>query len=223
MWPYRYVYNAPLVKLILNMYGLLGLAPLFFLTEVPFLAFKYSKWCGYIDMFIHSPGDTDSKYTVEPQSYEPHQQPTGKIKSKSTTNFFYFPHFLHMPTLSQFICCSCYPPFLRRNYFSPFLLLPVVQGTLWLLVLLLNIRVNLNIEQKLDILKKLDQGSIISSITTEFGVGKSTVFDIKNSREKIIKFAGEVQDDNSLINQCIVRRADDDAHDRAIHQWFIQE
>ena len=84
-------------------------------------------------------------------------------------------------------------------------------------------RVTLTIEQKLDILKKLDQGSTMSSIASEFGVGKSTVFDIKNSREKIIKFAGEAQDDSSLKSRCIVRRADDDAHDRAIHHWFIQE
>ena len=46
------------------------------------------------------------------------------------------------------------------------------------------------------------------------------MFDIKNSREKIIKFSGEAQD-SSLTNLCIVRRAD--AHDRAIHHWFIQE
>ena len=84
-------------------------------------------------------------------------------------------------------------------------------------------RVTLTIEQKLYILKKLDQGSTMSSIASEFGVGKSTVFDIKNSREKIIKFAGEAQDDSSLKSRCIVRRADDDAHDRAIHHWFIQE
>ena len=70
-------------------------------------------------------------------------------------------------------------------------------------------RVTLTIEQKLDILKKLDQGSTMSSIATEFGVGKSTVFDIKNSREKIIKFAGEAQDHSSLKNRCIVRRADE--------------
>ena len=84
-------------------------------------------------------------------------------------------------------------------------------------------RVTVTIEQKLDILKKLDQVSTMSSIASEFGVGKSTVFDIKNSREKIINFVGEAQDDSSLKSRCIVRRADDDAHDRVIHHWFIQE
>ena len=49
------------------------------------------------------------------------------------------------------------------------------------------------------------------------------MFDIKNIREKVIKCAGEAQDDSSLKNRCIRRRDDDDAYDRAIHQWFIQE
>ena len=52
---------------------------------------------------------------------------------------------------------------------------------------------------------------------------ENPLFDIKNSRENIIKFAGEAQNYSSLNIRCIVRRADDDAHDRAIHQWFIQE
>ena len=32
----------------------------------------------------------------------------------------------------------------------------------------------------------------------EFGIGKSTVYDIKASREKILKFALEAQDEKSL-------------------------
>ena len=37
----------------------------------------------------------------------------------------------------------------------------------------------LSIEQKLDILKKLDQGSSLASVAEEFGVGKSTIYDLK--------------------------------------------
>ena len=32
----------------------------------------------------------------------------------------------------------------------------------------------------------------------EFGIGKSTVYDIKASREKILKFASEAQDEKSM-------------------------
>ena len=39
----------------------------------------------------------------------------------------------------------------------------------------------------------------MSSLATEFGVGKSTLFDIKNSREKTVKFAGEAQLSEKLM------------------------
>ena len=84
-------------------------------------------------------------------------------------------------------------------------------------------RITISIEQKLKILKKVDEGQSLSSIATEFGVGKSTVFDIKKSREKIMKFATEALDESSIKKRCIVRRADDDSFDKAMHLWFTQE
>ena len=41
VWPYRHAYDIPLVTLILNIYiyGFVDLAPFFFLTKAPFLAF----------------------------------------------------------------------------------------------------------------------------------------------------------------------------------------
>ena len=62
----------------------------------------------------------------------------------------------------------------------------------------------------------------MSSLATEFQVGKATVYDIKNSKDKIITFACEAQDVSSLKNSWIVKRASDDGHDRAIHQCFFR-
>ena len=84
-------------------------------------------------------------------------------------------------------------------------------------------RITISIEQKSNILKKVDEGQSLSSIATEFGVGKSTVFDIKKSREKIMKFATEALDECSIKKRCIVRRADDDSCDNAMDLWFTQE
>ena len=45
LWPYRYAYHVPLVTLILNMYGFLGLAPFFFLAKVPsFFIIQKEVW-----------------------------------------------------------------------------------------------------------------------------------------------------------------------------------
>ena len=45
--------------LILNIYGFVGLVPLFSGEST---IFEYRKGRGHIDMLIHSPGDNDSKY-----------------------------------------------------------------------------------------------------------------------------------------------------------------
>ena len=57
VWPYRYAYDIPLVTLILNIYGFVGLVPFFsFLAKVSFLAFfKCRKGCGHIDMLLMFP------------------------------------------------------------------------------------------------------------------------------------------------------------------------
>ena len=67
VWPYRYAHDIPLVTLIQNVNGFLGLAPVFFFFfPCPkyhfWLFFKYKKWCGHVDMLIIFPCDTDSKY-----------------------------------------------------------------------------------------------------------------------------------------------------------------
>ena len=72
-------------------------------------------------------------------------------------------------------------------------------------------------------LKKIDQGISLASIAEEFGVGKSTVYDLKASRQKVMKFATETQDERCLKKRYIVRKADDDDFDKAIHFWFMQE
>ncbi|XP_062499058.1 jerky protein homolog-like [Corticium candelabrum] len=84
-------------------------------------------------------------------------------------------------------------------------------------------RVNLSIEQKIEILEKLDRGISNTAIASEYSIGKSTVTDIQKSRSKITQFAVEAKDSSSFKKRCIVRRADDDQFDKAMHLWFTQE
>ena len=58
----------------------------------------------------------------------------------------------------------------------------------------------------------------------EFVLGKSTVSDIKRGRKKIMKFgATESTDPSCLKKRCIVRKANDEVFDNAMHLWFTQE
>ena len=46
-------------------------------------------------------------------------------------------------------------------------------------------RVTLSIEQKFTILKKITGGASLSYIAKEYGIGKSTVSDIKKNEDKL--------------------------------------
>ena len=54
--PYRYANGVPLVTLIPNIYGFVGLALSFFWQKYHFFAFfKYRKGCGHIDLLMTFP------------------------------------------------------------------------------------------------------------------------------------------------------------------------
>ena len=61
-------------------------------------------------------------------------------------------------------------------------------------------RVTITIKQKFYFFKEVGSGSYMSSLATEFQVGKTTVYGIKNSKDKIITFVCEAQDVSSLKN-----------------------
>ena len=81
----------------------------------------------------------------------------------------------------------------------------------------------LSIEKKLEILQKLDNGVSCAMICSEYDLGKSTVSDLKRDQGKIRKFAKEAKDSGMVAERCLVRRADDDRFDKAMHLWFSQE
>ena len=47
------------------------------------------------------------------------------------------------------------------------------------------------------------------------------IYDLKASRQKIMKFVTETQDEKCLKKRCIVRKADDDTFDKAVHFSFM--
>ena len=54
-------------------------------------------------------------------------------------------------------------------------------------------RVVLTIQQKLEVIKLLDSSISYTIICEKFGIGRSTVSDIKSNREKLLKFNMELQ------------------------------
>ncbi len=84
-------------------------------------------------------------------------------------------------------------------------------------------RVVLNIEDKLKICDKIEQGRSFASVAAEFNVGKSTIHDIIKSKAKLQSFLTEIHDGDCIKKRKIVRRADLHELDRAVYLWFVQQ
>ena len=84
--------------------------------------------------------------------------------------------------------------------------------------------VTLSIREKLTVLKKIAGGASLASIAKEYGIGKSSVSDIKKNEEKLKKFASGMEnfsvDSKSRKIMCL---ANDDELDQALFSWFVQE
>ncbi|GFV35504.1 jerky protein homolog-like [Trichonephila clavipes] len=80
----------------------------------------------------------------------------------------------------------------------------------------------LNIETKLEILKCLVKGESVASLAQFYNVGKSTVSDIKKSRETILNFALKLDSEDGWKKRKTMREANDVVLDRALYLWFSQ-
>ncbi|GFT06791.1 jerky protein homolog [Trichonephila clavipes] len=80
----------------------------------------------------------------------------------------------------------------------------------------------LNIQTKLEILNRLAKKESEASLTQFYNVGKSTIFDIKKSRESILNFASKLDSKDGLKRRKTMREANDAVLDRALYLWFSQ-
>ncbi|KFM57181.1 Jerky-like protein, partial [Stegodyphus mimosarum] len=59
-------------------------------------------------------------------------------------------------------------------------------------------RVVLTMKDKINIIIRLKQGESGSKLADEYGVGKSTISDIKKNSESILKYVSDSEDDSLL-------------------------
>ena len=83
-------------------------------------------------------------------------------------------------------------------------------------------RVLLTIFQKVEILKKLQHGSSVKMIQEEYNVGKSTIYDLRSDKEKILQYAAECESANVMKNRRTMKPAKFDELDRVLYEWFKQ-
>ena len=81
----------------------------------------------------------------------------------------------------------------------------------------------LTIEQKVEILNELSRGVSATILSERYGVGKSTVSDIKKNKDSILNFKRKVTDMGMNKKVKIMKLGDDMKHDEAVYIWLKQK
>ena len=79
-----------------------------------------------------------------------------------------------------------------------------------------------SIEKKLEICCRHEMGQSYTSLSKEYGLGKSTIHDIVQSEDRLTEYAIEIQH-ASGPKRSIIRRSKYDELDKALHLWFLQK
>uniref|UniRef100_UPI00398EA6BC jerky protein homolog n=1 Tax=Pristiophorus japonicus TaxID=55135 RepID=UPI00398EA6BC len=81
---------------------------------------------------------------------------------------------------------------------------------------------SLSIAKKVELLQRLDRGASVRRVSEEFGVGISTIYDVKNQKEQIMKFYAESDVQNEMNKRKTMHKPKIDELDRVMMEWWRQ-
>ncbi|XP_069852903.1 jerky protein homolog-like [Dipodomys merriami] len=84
-------------------------------------------------------------------------------------------------------------------------------------------RVVLTIKDKLDIIRKLEDGAPPKRLAAAYGIGETTVRDIRKNKEKIISYASSSDSTSLLAKRKSMKPSMYEELDRAMLEWFNQQ
>ncbi|KAM4834142.1 tigger transposable element-derived protein 2 [Thomomys bottae] len=84
-------------------------------------------------------------------------------------------------------------------------------------------RVVLTIKDKLDIIKKLEEGISFKKLSVVYGIGESTVRDIKKNKERIINYANSSHPTSGISKRKSMKSSTYEELDRVMIEWFNQQ
>lgn len=81
----------------------------------------------------------------------------------------------------------------------------------------------ISIQDKVEVLEKLDRGVPVRQLCEMYGIGKTTVVDIKKQREKILKFYTNSDSKKQMSMRKTMKDSKSTEHDRVMIEWFRQQ
>lgn len=80
----------------------------------------------------------------------------------------------------------------------------------------------LSIAQKVKLLEKLDKGVSVKRLTEEYGVGMTTIYDLKKQKDKLLKFYAESDEPKLMKTRKTLHKAKNEDLDRVLKEWIRQ-
>ena len=80
----------------------------------------------------------------------------------------------------------------------------------------------LSIQDKQSIILRLEKGEKGTILSSEYGVSKQQISDIRKNKDKIMKFADNLESDRGLKRKSL-KVAHDEQLDKALYAWFVQQ
>ncbi|XP_046629071.1 jerky protein homolog-like [Neodiprion virginianus] len=80
----------------------------------------------------------------------------------------------------------------------------------------------LTLEQKREILSKLDKGETGASLALAYNVGNATITDIKKNKDKILSFVSTSDGEHGAQKRKALKSAQNPVLDKALSEWFTQ-
>jgi hypothetical protein len=80
--------------------------------------------------------------------------------------------------------------------------------------------VTLTIQQKLDIIKRLEKGDNRNKIMEEYNIGSSTIYDIKKNKDQLLKFTSQAITVKDIQCRQTLKKPKLDELDEILYKWF---
>jgi hypothetical protein len=79
---------------------------------------------------------------------------------------------------------------------------------------------SLSIEQKEDLLRKLDNGASVKRLCEENSVGSFAVYDLKKQKSELLKFYADIDTPKAMRSQKTLHTSRVNNADRVLFEWF---
>ena len=82
-------------------------------------------------------------------------------------------------------------------------------------------KTNLTLQQKIEILIKIQEGNSKKDLLKEYNIGKSTFFNIIKNKAKLLSYLDNIESDKIIESQKRIRKSNYDKTSKLLYNWYM--